>query len=337
MKNMTLVGSKFAAKPPDTSCGGDARQQLLSRARFWPAEVMGSRRATLALMWRSTVRAGSVDLALHRLLGLGEERRPRLLQLLIAEAVQARALHGHAEIGQHGRPCLGLARGVERVVRSARVPLPQDALHVGERHVPRRQLAAHAPVEHPGSRVIHGVPPPLAHGQRGARARAPRAPSRRWPASARDRWRRWRASRFVALMPTSSGAGRADGRRGGELLLDAVGDHGGVDLTHCDDRHVARRVPARVVVGEVLPVHRLDGRLRPDGQAAAQGRLGGQPLVDVVADPLLDPGPRAPFLQDDLPLVVDLLVRQGQPVATSARNSMALSMVSGLVSGSASW
>src|SRR5262249_56014842 len=91
-----------------------------------------------------------------------------------------------------------------------------------------------------------------------------------------------------------------------ELLLDHVGDHDGIRVAHHDHRHVARDVPVRVVVVEVVGPYRLDGGLDADGQAPAQSGLGGKALEDLVLYALLGARPRALLFEDDLPLAVDL-------------------------------
>src|SRR5262249_38671221 len=66
-----------------------------------------------------------------------------------------------------------------------------------------------------------------------------------------------------------------------------------------------------VVVAEVVGPYRLDGGLDADGQAPAQGGLGGEALEDLILHALLGARPRALLFEDDLPLAVDLGGQEG--------------------------
>jgi hypothetical protein len=104
-----------------------------------------------------------------------------------------------------------------------------------------------------------------------------------------------------------------NGRATAEVALDQVDHQRRVGVAHDDHGHIARHVPARVVVDEVVAPDRLDGLLRPDGQAAAERRLGRQPLVHLVLDALASARPGALLLEDDLALAVDLGRGEAEP------------------------
>ena len=58
--NVTLVGSKLAAKARETSAAVIPGKRRLRSSRRCDADITGSRRAKAPLIWRRIVRAGSV-------------------------------------------------------------------------------------------------------------------------------------------------------------------------------------------------------------------------------------------------------------------------------------
>ena len=248
-------------------------------------------------------------LALHRLLGLGEQRAPHDLELARGEAVHARLLDGGADLLQHGAPAPGRPRGAHgHEARRAR-PVRHLAGRLEKGRPARGQARVQAAVEgaHPQrlDEVAAGLP------QRGLRRRR-----RRHPREGH------RGAREVAVRghdaPDPGGFGHGDGagwrtRRPGsatELPPDPVDHQARLTVADGQQRHVARHVVPRVEVTEVLGPDRPDRLLGADGQPAPQRRH--EPLEDVVADALLGAGARPLLLEDDLPLAVDLLGRERQ-------------------------
>ena len=241
----------------------------------------------------------------HALFRVGDDRRARVLQLALVEAVQARALQLGPEVLQHGAPRPRSPRRLDRQHAQGSRPLLDGRVGIEKGRATRGNLGAHPAPEGPRADALDHLTPLLTDRQR-------RAPRRLEPC---DRH----------FGPGQLGIGHHDGplayggldphvarRRlrfraaAAELLLDDIGNHHRIRVADHDDRHIARHVPAGVVVAEIVGAHRLDRLLDADGQAAAESRFGSELLEDLVLHALLGARARALLLEDDLALAVDL-------------------------------
>ena len=319
---------EVAAKASETSAAVMPGSSRCSSARFWAADMTGSCRVTVAVELAQHLARRAGRLALHGLLGVGDQDRLRAsCDLALAEAVQARALERGAEVGQHGAPGAGPARGVDRGHAHRARPVRRRTRSASrKRRSPAAISRAHPPVERPGADAA-----PPARAATGATVVAGLA--RRIQPHDRH------------LGARQLGIGRDDGPRPGGGLDPHVArrraGHGGAaaEVLRDDVDHHApgrRRPPrsrsccsARTSASssrrKSSRPDRLDRRLGADGQPAAERRLGRQPRVDLVLDPLPRARAGALLLEDDLPLAVDLRRRARlSRMATSDMNSIAL-------------
>src|SRR3989338_2780320 len=99
---------------------------------------------------------------------------------------------------------------------------------------------------------------------------------------------------------------------GSEVTMDQSGNQVRVQVAHSDQRHVARDIPVRVVLPEVLWGDGLDALLGSDGESPSERCLVREPFVDVLLCALLGARARALFFQDNLPLALDLVRNEAQ-------------------------